>query len=100
MHNPKWDKYREKPCPVCQKVHKKRGLYCGQACANRARPQYSDKVREAARRIGKESAAAPHGLAVQAMFAKGIKPPPAQDFAIEIPQFYDVPDGYTAAEDW
>lgn len=29
--------YRQKTCPICSKIHNKRGEYCSKSCSNKAR---------------------------------------------------------------
>ncbi len=46
--------YKEKSCKFCQTLHRKRGLYCSQSCANRDRPEYSANVAIAMRKVAEE----------------------------------------------
>ncbi len=60
--------YKEKSCKFCKKLHRKRGPYCGQSCANRDRPEYSANVANAMRKVAEDYNRTPEALAKQAMF--------------------------------
>lgn len=90
--------YRLKTCPQCNKDHRKRGLFCSQGCHNSYR-DVSDKVREHARKMGKNNAGDPGLIAHGHMLKKGIQTQ-AEDFAIEIPDIPDLPEGYDLADKW
>jgi hypothetical protein len=94
--------YKEKNCKFCKKLHRKRGPYCGQSCANRDRPEYSANVANAMRKVAEEYNRTPEALAKQAMFNTSLNTLHAEDFAIDIPNPYDPPelDGYDKASDW
>lgn len=94
--------YREKVCPVCDKVHRKRGKFCGQSCANSQRP-ISDNIRKNMRNVARDFNQTPAGIAQQKMFANTVFK--SEDFAIDIPVFrdvddYDILDGYEPGEKW
>ena len=95
-------KYREKNCKFCNKLHRKRGPYCGQSCANRDRPEYSANVANAMRKVAIEYNKTPEAIAKQAMYKTSLGVLEAEDFAIDIPSPYDPPelDGYEKASDW
>jgi hypothetical protein len=83
--------YKEKNCQNCGIPHRKRGVYCCQACANKGRPGYSDKVRENMRKVSEEYKQTPEGIANSKLIQS---PLTSEDYAVEIPVFYDIPDGY------
>lgn len=96
--------YKEKNCKFCKKLHRKRGPYCGQSCANRDRPEYSANVANAMRKVAEEYNRTPEALAKQAMFNTSLNTLLADDFAIDLPDTtslddYDL-DGYNRAEKW
>ena len=94
------DRYKEKNCKFCDKLHKKRGVYCCQSCANRDRTEYSPKVAEAMRKVAIEYNKTPEAIAQQKLLHTGIS---IDDFAVDIP---DLPpdlseySDYNKAEDW
>jgi NMD protein affecting ribosome stability and mRNA decay len=90
-------RYRTKICKYCGNQHKKRGIYCNQSCSNRDRPAYSQKVSENARKQVIEYNKTPAGIARQKLIGVDVKP---EDFAIELPTFYDIPEGFDKADDW
>jgi hypothetical protein len=92
--------YREKVCPTCQVKHRKRGPYCTQGCANRGRPEYSQKVADNMRKVAQEYNKTPEAIANQKLFHTGIIP---DEFAVPIPTLDpDLSDysDYNKAEDW
>lgn len=86
-------KYREKSCKHCGILHRKRGPYCGQSCANRGRESYSQKVADNMRKVSVEYRKSPEGVAHHALFVNGIHLA-AEEYAVDIPDFPDLPDGY------
>jgi hypothetical protein len=99
-------KYKEKNCKFCKTLHRKRGPYCCQACANRDRPEYSPKVAEAMRKVAVEYNRTPEAIAKQSMINTGLASLTADDFAVSIPDtktledFYEHTEGFDRAEDW
>lgn len=97
------DRYKEKNCKFCKKLHKKRGLYCCQSCANRDRTEYSPKVAEAMRKVAIDYNRTPEAIAQQRLLSTGLT---IEDFAIEIPDITDLSDysefldGYDRGESW
>jgi hypothetical protein len=93
--------YKLKSCPECKKEHRKRGPFCSQACHNSHR-EVSDKQREQGRKLGeltKENAGSPESIATGHLLKQGIITT-AEDFAIEIPDIPELPDGYDIADKW
>ena len=43
MTSQKPDRYREKTCPTCGTVHKKRGPYCSRSCGNARSFTYAER---------------------------------------------------------
>jgi len=99
-------KYKEKNCKFCQSLHRKRGPYCSQSCANRDRPEYSANVASAMRKVAIEYNQTPEAIAKQKQINTPLASLTADDYAIEIPDiktlddFTDYIDGYNKAEDW
>lgn len=97
--------YRLKKCPNCSKEHRKRGLFCGQSCANSAR-EPTDNMREAMRDVAREYNLTPEAIANQKKFNTSLASVKAEDFAIDIPTVTDLSDyddflqGFDRASDW
>lgn len=89
--------YKEKVCPVCSVKHRKRGVYCCQSHANMDR-EASDRMRDNMRQVSQEYKRTPEGLANMRL-SEGL-PRPSEDYAIQIPDFPDLPDGYDRGENW
>jgi len=91
--------YKEKSCKFCQKLHKKRGPYCSQSCANLDRDSYSQKVADNMRKVATEYNKTPEAIAQQKLLHTGIS---IEDFAVDIPDIREAPDldGYDKAENW
>ena len=96
------DRYKEKNCKFCEKLHKKRGLYCCQGCANSDR-EVSDKVRDNMRSVAIDYNRTPEAIAQQRLLSTGIT---IEDFAVDIPEVRDLSDysefldGYEKGERW
>jgi hypothetical protein len=96
-------KYREKNCKFCGKLFQKKGIYCCQSCANRDRPEYSEKVSENMRKVAREYNQTPEAIAHQKLFHTGITP---DEFAVNIPDiktlddFNDLIEGFEPATKW
>ena len=97
--------YKIKKCPACNKEHRKRGLFCGQSCANSAR-EPTDNMREAMRDVAREYNLTPEAIANQKKFNTPLADLKAEDFAIDIPEVRDLSDyddflrGFDKAADW
>jgi len=97
--------YKEKNCKFCNKLYRKRGLYCSQSCASYDR-EPTDAQRKNMRKVAIEYNQTPEAIAKQKMINTGLASLTADDFAIEIPDiktlddFTDYIDGYNKAEDW
>lgn len=89
---------REKTCPQCQKKHRRRGPFCCQGCHNRFRPA-SDVQREHMRKVATEYNKTPEGIAHHKLLGQKLAAE-SEDFAIDIPTIFDMPDGYEKSEDW
>ena len=93
--------YKLKECPNCKKEHRKRGPFCSQGCHNSHR-EVSEKQREQGRKLGevnRENAGAPESIARGHLLKQGSLTK-SEDFAIELPDFPDLPEGYDNAENW
>lgn len=93
--------YREKSCPTCKTKHRKRGDYCCQSCASSARTlseTTKDKISEGMR----EYYQTPEGSAqafinnrrVNALRVNEAPPVTIEEFTVDIPTIYEIPDGY------
>lgn len=90
--------YRKKNCPQCGVEHRKRGPFCSQGCHNSHR-DVSDKQREHGRKMGQENAGRPDLIAKAKMLNAGITIS-SEEFAVDIPEIPDLPDGYDIADKW
>ena len=96
-------KYREKNCKFCQTLHRKKGPYCSQSCANRDRPEYSANVAIAMRKVAIEYNRTPEAIAKQKQINTSLASMTVEDFAVDIPDLPpDLSDytDYNKAEDW
>ena len=97
--------YKEKNCKFCNKLYRKRGLYCSQSCASFDR-EPTDAQRENMRKVAEEYNRTPEAIAKQKQINTPLASLTADDFAIEIPEiktlddFTDYIEGYNKAEDW
>lgn len=86
--------YREKNCKYCEKPFRKQGIFCSKACSNSNRP-VSDRVRDNMREVAEDYNKTPAALARQSQFNTTLVTLESDDYAIEIPTIYDVPEGYS-----
>jgi len=92
--------YREKTCKFCEKLFRKRGPYCSQACANFDRGG-TEAQRKNMRKIGAEYNRTPEAIARQKMFGTSLASLTADDFAVAIPDLPpELPEGYDKADKW
>ena len=95
--------YKEKNCKYCNKLHRKRGLYCCQSCANADRVP-TDNMREKMRKVATEYNQTPEAIAKQKMINTPLASMTVEDFAVGIPDFTDLRDydldGYERGENW
>ncbi len=99
--------YRLKKCPNCGTDHRKRGLFCGQSCANASRVITDDTKKKMAK-SNAEYNNTPEGLANARMaalrntsMAQGLPPPvTVEEFCVDLPDFPELPEGYDHASDW
>ena len=98
--------YKEKSCKFCNTIHRKRGLYCSQSCANRDRPEYSANVANAMRKVAIEYNRTPEAIAKQKQLNTPLASMTVEDFAVDIPDiksledYLDYTEGYDKAEKW
>jgi hypothetical protein len=101
------NQYKEKKCPVCNSLHRKRGLFCSQSCANSNQTKSPEHVKKIKKSIA-EYQNSPEGLAnaqrqslrASAMRTDGPMPVTIEDFAVDLPDFPELPEGYDHAEKW
>ena len=94
--------YKIKKCPACNKEHRKRGLFCGQSCANADRPA-TDNMRSAMRKVAVDYNRTPEAIAKQKMLNTSLATMTVEDFAVDIPDLPpDLSDWseYDKAADW
>lgn len=97
--------YKEKNCKFCNKLFRKKGLYCSQSCASFDR-EPTDAQRENMRKVATEYNRTPEALARQSYIGTSLASLPADDFAVGIPDtttlddFYEHTEGFDRAEDW
>jgi hypothetical protein len=97
--------YKIKKCPNCSKEHRKRGLFCGQSCANSMR-EPTENMREAMRQVANDYNLTPEAIANQKKLNTSLASMKAEDFAVDIPDVADLRDydefiqGYDRGENW
>ena len=97
--------YKLKECPACNKEHRKRGLFCGQSCANADRPA-TDNMRSAMRKVAVDYNRTPEAIAKQKQLNTPLASMTADEFAVPIPTIHtlddllDFTEGYDKAEKW
>lgn len=94
--------YREKECPRCGVLHRRRGPFCSRECGN-VREFTEEQKQEIARKISEKNSehqltpeAAAHRQLLSQARKTGTDLAKAEDFAIAIP---DIPDRFTAPID-
>jgi hypothetical protein len=93
--------YKLKSCPHCKKEHRKKGAYCSQSCHNSFR-EVSEKQREQGRKLAEYTEAnrgSPEHVATGHLLKQGTITQ-AENFAIDIPDIPDLPEGYDIADNW
>lgn len=91
--------YKEKNCKYCNKLYRKKGVYCSQSCASSDR-EGTDAQRENMRKVAIEYNRTPEAIAQQKLLHTGIT---IEDFAVSVPSLDpDLSDytDYNRAEDW
>lgn len=94
--------YKEKTCPNCKKQHRKRGQYCCQKCAAESRT-HTEETKARISESAKEYLKTPEGQANLRIASRRSsawlldKPMPVtiDEFTVDIPSIYDIPEGYT-----
>lgn len=98
------DRYREKVCPVCMVTHRKRNEYCSISCANRAR-KHTESTKQKLSEKRREYLQTPEGIATLKKAGELKADPekvsvPIDDYAVDIPDIPELPDGYDIADRW
>ena len=97
--------YKEKNCKYCNKLYRKRGLYCSQSCASHDR-EPTDAQRKNMRKVAIEYNRTPEAIAKQKQINTSLASMTVEDFAVNIPDiktlddYNDYIEGYTRAEKW
>jgi predicted nucleic acid-binding Zn ribbon protein len=95
--------YRLKKCPKCGTEHRKRGDFCTQSCASRYNSERTDEQRQKQSEAMKEYYRTPEGVAKKAFVGLHNSDPNTvtiEDFAINIPDIPELPEGYDIADKW
>lgn len=94
--------YREKTCPSCGKLHRKRGNYCGQSCASK-QLVHSEETKQRISEKASEISLSPDKIAHGHMLAAGNAMSP-DEYAVNIPEIKDLSDydldHYDRADNW
>jgi len=99
------DRYKEKNCKFCNKLHRKRGIYCSQSCASTDR-EPTDTMREAMRKVAIDYNRTPEAIAKQKQINTPLAAMTVDEFAVDIPDIKDLSDysefldGYERGERW
>ncbi len=97
--------YKEKNCKYCNKLYRKKGVYCSQSCASYDR-EPTNAQRENMRKVATEYNQTPEAIAKQKQIGTSLAALTADDYAIAIPtvrtidDFTDYTEGFDKAEDW
>lgn len=96
--------YKEKSCKYCQKLYRKRGIYCSQSCANADR-EPTETMRKTMQKVATEYNRTPEAAAKRSQLNTSLASMTVEDFAVGIPDLppdlseYDL-DGYDRADNW
>jgi hypothetical protein len=90
--------YKLKSCPECKKEHRKQGIFCSQSCSNSHR-EVSENQREHGRKLAEMNRGAPEKIAAGHLMKQGLDAN-SENFAINIPDIPDLPEGYDIADNW
>ena len=93
--------YREKECPTCGEIHRKKGAYCSKPCSYKKELVMTQAGKDKISASMREQHKQPDRIAHARLLQQGIAVK-AEDFAIEVPDVRDLDDfeGYSKAEDW
>ena len=95
--------YKEKECPACKTLHRKKGQYCSISCSNASR-SLSEETKEKISDGMRDYYTTPEGIAQAAINNRRVLadrigaplPVTIDEFTIDIPTIYDIPDGYVS----
>jgi hypothetical protein len=90
--------YKLKSCPECKKEHRKKGIFCSQACSNSHR-EPTENQREQGRKLAEGRRGTPEAIAAGHLMKQGIIVN-SENFAIQIPDIPELPEGYDIADKW
>ena len=104
--------YREKTCPRCDKIHRRRGPYCSRECGNirEFTPDQREEITKKIKEGNAEHQRTPEAIAQNKLKSHlnklGLESVASENFAIEIPDIpdrhsmpFDI-DRYDDATDW
>jgi len=92
--------YKEKECPVCHVLHRRRSIHCSHACGvkgaeSRLDVQIGHRLHgEKLREVNSKSLEAPY----RANLSDTLGHLSAEDYSVSIPDFPELPDGYMLNE--
>jgi uncharacterized Zn finger protein (UPF0148 family) len=94
--------YKEKQCPTCKITHRKRGDYCCARCAqlfsvksNTTKDKIAEGLREFYTTPEGIASAAVNNRRVNALRMNETPPVTIDEFTVDIPTIYDIPEGYS-----
>jgi hypothetical protein len=94
--------YREKNCKYCDKLFRKKGIYCSQSCSSFDKTP-TETQRKNMRKVAMEYNRTPEAIAKQKQLNTSLASITVEDFAVDIPTLDpDLSDynDYNKAEDW
>ena len=103
--NPMPGVYKEKSCKFCNKLYRKRGIYCSQSCASHDK-EPTENMRRAMRKVAVEYNKTPEAIAKQKQLNTPLASMTVDEFAVPIPiiqtldDFLDYTEVFDKAEKW
>jgi len=88
--------YREKNCKYCDKLYRKKGIYCSQSCASKDRIG-TEAQRENMRKVSEEYHKTPEAIAAKKMINSPLS---SDEYGVNIPDIPELPEGYDIADKW
>lgn len=82
--------YKEKECPACGELHRKKGAFCSQSCSSKGRT-HDEETKKKIARGNRQYANTPEGVRNRQMVSNGTAIS-IDEFAVDIPDFRDIRD--------
>lgn len=85
------NRYKEKQCPICGKLHRRFRLHCSQSCGNKSR-KFKEETKQRISNSLRKHYSSPEGIAVRQKIAnknRGIPRIKQEDIDISLPELYD-----------